>query len=67
MGLISALRKIFGGGNRQPAAPTPVEAIQKLRETKEMLVKKQDFLEKKVRFLSFFRLNISCYNFIAVE
>ncbi len=46
---MSVFGKIFGGGKKQPAAPTPVEAIQKLRETEEMLVNKQKFLEKKVR------------------
>lgn len=45
---MSVFGKIFGGGKKQPAAPTPVEAIQKLRETEEMLIKKQDFLEKKI-------------------
>lgn len=28
--------------------PTPAQAIQKLRETEDMLIKKQEFLEKKV-------------------
>lgn len=28
--------------------PTPQEAIHKLRETEEMLTKKQDFLEKRI-------------------
>uniref|UniRef100_A0A914XFI1 Charged multivesicular body protein 4b n=1 Tax=Plectus sambesii TaxID=2011161 RepID=A0A914XFI1_9BILA len=45
---MSVFGKIFGGGKKQAAAPTPVEAIQKLRETEEMLIKKQDFLEKKI-------------------
>lgn len=41
--------KMFGaGGKKGQQAPTPQEAIQKLRETEEMLGKKQDFLEKKV-------------------
>jgi len=39
--------KIFGTGKRDQA-PTPQEAIQKLRETEEMLIKKQEFLEKKI-------------------
>lgn len=38
----------FGLGKKKAAEPTPQEAIQKLRETEEMLVKKQDFLEKKI-------------------
>ncbi len=40
-----------GGKNKRggkPAAPTPAEAIQSLRETEDMLNKKQDFLEKKI-------------------
>ncbi|XP_057320550.1 charged multivesicular body protein 4b [Microplitis mediator] len=36
------------GGSKKNAAPTASEAIQKLRETEEMLMKKQDFLEKKI-------------------
>jgi len=44
------INKLFGGGGskgpRHP--PTPAEAIQKLREVEEMLIKKQEFLEKKV-------------------
>lgn len=41
--------KIFGtGGGKKDASPTPQEAIQKLRETEEMLIKKQEFLEKKI-------------------
>ena len=39
--------KIFGG-KKEVAAPTTAEAIQKLRETEEMLMKKQDFLEGKI-------------------
>lgn len=38
----------LGFGKKKQAPPTPQEAIQKLRETEEMLVKKQDFLEKKI-------------------
>ncbi|XP_077295836.1 charged multivesicular body protein shrub isoform X2 [Arctopsyche grandis] len=44
---MSFLTKMFGG-KKEAAAPTTSEAIQKLRETEEMLVKKQDFLEKKI-------------------
>uniref|UniRef100_A0A0R3RUD3 Charged multivesicular body protein 4b n=1 Tax=Elaeophora elaphi TaxID=1147741 RepID=A0A0R3RUD3_9BILA len=46
---MSVFGKIFGGGRKQqtPSA-TPQESIQKLRETEEMLVKKQEFLEKKI-------------------
>lgn len=42
----SLFEKVFGkkGGK----APSPQEAIQRLRETEEMLQKKSDFLEKKI-------------------
>lgn len=40
--------KLFGGGGKGGKAPSPQEAIQKLRETEEMLAKKQEFLEKKI-------------------
>jgi len=36
------------GGKKGDKMPTTGEAIQKLRETEEMLVKKQEFLEKKI-------------------
>ena len=39
--------KIFGG-KKEAVAPSTAEAIQKLRETEEMLMKKQDFLEGKI-------------------
>ncbi|KAK5933393.1 hypothetical protein CgunFtcFv8_013879 [Champsocephalus gunnari] len=45
---MSLFGKLFGGGGKGGKAPTPQEAIQKLRETEEMLAKKQDFLEKKI-------------------
>lgn len=45
---MSIFGKIFGGGKNEKA-PTTGEAIQKLRDTEEMLVKKQDFLEKKIQ------------------
>lgn len=45
---MSLLAKMFGGGKNKNKAPTPQEAIQKLRETEEMLEKKQAFLEKKI-------------------
>ena len=43
---MSFFGKMFGG--KKETAPTTGEAIQKLRDTEEMLTKKQDFLEKKV-------------------
>ncbi len=45
---MSFFGKIFGSGKKGDKAPTTGEAIQKLRETEEMLMKKQDFLEKKI-------------------
>ncbi|XP_017284762.1 charged multivesicular body protein 4b [Kryptolebias marmoratus] len=44
---MSLFGKIFGS-NKSGKAPTAQEAIQKLRETEEMLAKKQEFLEKKI-------------------
>ena len=40
--------KLFGSSGKDGKAPTTGEAIQKLRETEDMLLKKQDFLEKKI-------------------
>lgn len=45
---MSGFLKLFGGGGKGGKSPTPQEAIQKLRETEEMLAKKQEFLEKKI-------------------
>ncbi|KAM9361991.1 charged multivesicular body protein 4b [Symphorus nematophorus] len=45
---MSVFGKLFGSGGKGGKAPTPQEAIQRLRETEEMLTKKQDFLEKKI-------------------
>lgn len=47
-GNMSLIAKMFGKGKGEKNGPTPQDAIQKLRETEEMLVKKQDFLEKKI-------------------
>jgi len=44
---MSFLSKVFGG-KKEEKAPSTGEAIQKLRETEEMLIKKQEFLEKKI-------------------
>ena len=43
----AALAKIFGTG-KKGEAPSPQMAIQKLRETEEMLNKKSEFLEKRI-------------------
>jgi charged multivesicular body protein 4 len=44
---MSFLTKVFGG-KKEDKPPTTGKAIQKLRETEEMLIKKQDFLENKI-------------------
>ncbi|XP_018792604.1 PREDICTED: charged multivesicular body protein 4c [Bactrocera latifrons] len=43
---MSFFGKMFGG--KKEVAPTTGEAIQKLRETENMLIKKQEFLETKI-------------------
>lgn len=43
---MSFFGKMFGG--KKEVAPSTGEAIQKLRETENMLLKKQDFLEQKI-------------------
>ncbi|XP_030046044.1 charged multivesicular body protein 4c-like [Microcaecilia unicolor] len=48
---MSKLTKLFkgpGGSSRSRGAPTPQEALGRLRETEEMLTKKQEYLEKKI-------------------
>lgn len=45
---MSVFGKLFGGGGKGGKAPSPQEAIQKLRETEAMLTKKQDYLEQKI-------------------
>lgn len=44
---MSFFTKVFGG-KKEAAAPSTAEAIQKLRETEDMLIKKQEFLETKI-------------------
>ncbi|KAF6216051.1 hypothetical protein GE061_000389 [Apolygus lucorum] len=44
---MSFFSKVFGG-KKDDKGPTASEAIQKLRETEDMLVKKQEFLERKI-------------------
>lgn len=47
--IMAWIGKIFGtSGRKGNPMPTPQEAIQKLRETEDMLMKKQEFLEKKI-------------------
>ncbi|KAM5135769.1 charged multivesicular body protein 4b [Mantella aurantiaca] len=45
---MSVFGKLFGTGGKGSKGPSPQEAIQKLRDTEEMLTKKQEFLEKKI-------------------
>ncbi|CAJ0915039.1 unnamed protein product, partial [Mesorhabditis belari] len=45
---MSLFGKIFGGKKEAPP-PSTQDSIQKLRETEELLIKKQDFLEKKIK------------------
>uniref|UniRef100_A0AC34R738 Charged multivesicular body protein 4b n=1 Tax=Panagrolaimus sp. JU765 TaxID=591449 RepID=A0AC34R738_9BILA len=42
------LSRIFGG-KKDTAAASPQESIAKLRETEDMLIKKQEFFEKKIK------------------
>jgi hypothetical protein len=44
---MSLFDRIFGK-NQKGKAPTPHEAIQRIREVEELLQKKSDFLEKKI-------------------
>lgn len=45
---MSRFLKMLGGTGKSGKAPTTQEAIQRLKETEEMLIKKQEFLEKKI-------------------
>ncbi|VDD92131.1 unnamed protein product [Enterobius vermicularis] len=45
---MSLFRNIFGGGKKAAPVAGPQEAIQRLRETEDMLIKKQEFLENKI-------------------
>jgi len=44
-----SLAKIFGSGKKKEETPTTQDAIQKLRATEEMLTKKSDYIEKKMK------------------
>jgi charged multivesicular body protein 4A/B len=46
---MSWMSKAFGGGKKKEEPTTPQDAIQRLRETEEMLTKKSDFLENKIQ------------------
>lgn len=45
---MSVFGKLFGGKKEQPALSTQ-DALQKLQETEDMLLKKNDFLESKIK------------------
>lgn len=45
--MAAALARLFGTG-KKGEGPSPQIAIQKLRETEDMLGKKTDYLEKKI-------------------
>uniref|UniRef100_A0A3Q3MPU9 Charged multivesicular body protein 4C n=1 Tax=Labrus bergylta TaxID=56723 RepID=A0A3Q3MPU9_9LABR len=46
---MSKISKLFKGSSGSSSSrPSPQEAIHKLRETEEMLTKKQDYLEKRI-------------------
>ncbi|KAK1795658.1 hypothetical protein P4O66_001150 [Electrophorus voltai] len=45
---MSLFGKLFGSGGKGGKSPSPQEAIQRLRDTEDMLTKKQEFLEKKI-------------------
>lgn len=45
---MSLFGKLFGTTGKAGKGPSPQEAIQRLRDTEEMLTKKQEFLEKKI-------------------
>ena len=44
-----SLAKLFGGGKKKEEAPSTQDAIQKLRSTEELLMKKSEFLENKIK------------------
>ncbi|XP_074090900.1 charged multivesicular body protein 4a isoform X1 [Macrotis lagotis] len=46
---MSGLGRLFGRAGKKEKDPSPEEAIRKLRETEEILVKKQEFLEHKIQ------------------
>lgn len=46
---MSIFEKLFGSNKSNEKAPSPQEAIDKLRSIEEMLMKKSDFLESKIQ------------------
>ena len=56
------LKKIFGIKKDDEVVETPQECIAKLLEIEEMLVKKQDYFEKKIQQVSLtFIFFVSCF------
>lgn len=56
---MSFFAKMFGS-KKDGQPPSTSDAIQKLRETEEMLYKKQDYLEKKIEVeMKMARMNAS--------
>ncbi|XP_059037725.1 charged multivesicular body protein 4a isoform X4 [Mustela lutreola] len=45
---MSGLSRLFGRGKKEKG-PTPEEAIQKLKDTEKILIKKQEFLEQRIQ------------------
>ncbi|XP_022348574.1 charged multivesicular body protein 4a [Enhydra lutris kenyoni] len=45
---MSGLSRLFGTGKKEKG-PTPEEAIQKLKDTEKILIKKQEFLEQRIQ------------------
>lgn len=49
---MSVFGKLFRA-KKPPSPPTTQEALQKLQETEDLLIKKQEYLEKKINDVSF--------------
>ncbi|TKR80008.1 hypothetical protein L596_014148 [Steinernema carpocapsae] len=45
---MSLLNRIFGKRKKEPETLSTADSIQKLRDIEDMMIKKQDFLEKKI-------------------
>ena len=46
---VSVLSLVFGIGKKREMAPTTGEAFLELRKSEEMLIRKQEFLEEKIK------------------
>ena len=47
--MASSLARLFGSGKKGDGGPSPQVAIEKLRNTEEMLNKKSEYLERKIQ------------------